>query len=131
MRCVGFRSLSERYTKRLDSRSVQCSYGSSSVQQEREIGSPVVVKNANEKPMSSNFKYMYEIMGKKAKCLNNMAQSLGHAILKKHSLTLTEGTLKSYLVGYFSKLMYKKRRKFEFSEKLEYFFRVTWLHMEE
>lgn len=90
-----------RYSKRSDSRSVQCYYGGPSAKYKGEKDCPLIIKNANKGQfLSTNFKYMYEIMGKKAKCLNNMTDWLGSAILDKHGLTLTEGTLKSYLVGW-------------------------------
>ncbi|KAJ8925620.1 hypothetical protein NQ315_009464 [Exocentrus adspersus] len=91
-------SQSEKYKQRSDSGSVQCRYGPPSGNFQREKDYPVVVKNANEeRSLGTNFKYMYEVMGKKAMCLNNMTQWLGHAILDKHHLVLTEGTLKSHL----------------------------------
>ncbi|KAJ8942329.1 hypothetical protein NQ318_005321 [Aromia moschata] len=93
---VGSPSTSEKYSQRTDSRSVQCSYGSPLAQFRRGKDYPVSVKNVNKGSLQTET-YMYEIMGKKAKSLNSMSQWLGHAILEKHGLSLTEGTLKSHV----------------------------------
>ncbi|KAJ8977647.1 hypothetical protein NQ317_003625 [Molorchus minor] len=91
------RSQCEKYSQRSDSRSVQCYFGSPTARYERENDTPLIVKNYNKEIFNADAKYMYEIMGKKAKCINNMTEWLGHTILEKHGLNLTEGTLRSQL----------------------------------
>lgn len=91
---------SENYSQRSDSRSVQCVYGSPTAQYKRESTYPISIKNVTENNMANDIKYMYEIMGKKATSLSNMAQYLGHSILEHHGLVLTEGLLKTHVVRF-------------------------------
>lgn len=44
-------------------------------------------------------RYMYEIMGKKARSLNVMTQNLGQAILTANVLGLSEGPLRINMVS--------------------------------
>ncbi|CAG9813400.1 unnamed protein product [Phaedon cochleariae] len=90
-------STSEKYTQRSDSRSVQCFYGSTTAKFKRESDLTISVKNYNDDYLTADVRYMYEIMGKKAKSLNNMTHTLGHDILKNHGLVLSEGLLKTHL----------------------------------
>ncbi|XP_023023808.2 DNA polymerase alpha subunit B [Leptinotarsa decemlineata] len=88
---------SEKYSQRSDSRSVQCYYGSQSAKYKRESDLTLSVKNQNEHSLTSDVKYMYEVMGKKSKCLDNITYNLGHAILETHGLSLSEGLLRTQL----------------------------------
>lgn len=51
-----------------------------------------------EDSLKADVKYMYEILGTKAKALSNSTQHLGNAILEHHGLVLTDGLLKTQLV---------------------------------
>ncbi|KAG5890207.1 hypothetical protein JTB14_028749 [Gonioctena quinquepunctata] len=90
-------STSEKYSQRSDSRSVQCFYGPSSAQYKRQSDITVTVKSQNECSLPPDEKYMYEVLGKKAKSLDNVTQNLGHKIMKTHALFLSEGLLKSQM----------------------------------
>lgn len=104
-----FRSWSEKYTQRKDSKAVQCSYGPTT-DFKRTSTYNLSIENLNNGP-KPDVMYMFEIMGKKAGSINLMTQQIGHAILATNALTLSEGPLKLNWVSLSNLMKQTKKEK--------------------
>ncbi|XP_049817799.1 DNA polymerase alpha subunit B isoform X2 [Aethina tumida] len=92
------KSQSNAYSQRSDSRAVLCTHGDPTATYTRTDDIQLFVRmfGDEEHSLTSKSKYMYEIMGSKARYLSIMTEWLGDFMLKKHNLTLSEGSLKSF-----------------------------------
>ncbi|XP_050504949.1 DNA polymerase alpha subunit B [Diabrotica virgifera virgifera] len=84
---------SEKFSQRKDSRSVQSHFGSTTASFKRESNVVLSTKEVEDHKISAGVKYMYEIIGNKARSMNNAIRNLGHAILDNHGLNLSQGLL--------------------------------------
>uniref|UniRef100_A0A6P7EZK2 DNA polymerase alpha subunit B n=1 Tax=Diabrotica virgifera virgifera TaxID=50390 RepID=A0A6P7EZK2_DIAVI len=89
----GARKSSEKFSQRKDSRSVQSHFGSTTASFKRESNVVLSTKEVEDHKISAGVKYMYEIIGNKARSMNNAIRNLGHAILDNHGLNLSQGLL--------------------------------------
>ncbi|XP_057655272.1 DNA polymerase alpha subunit B [Diorhabda carinulata] len=88
---------SEKFNKRKDSGSVQNSYGSVAAKFKRDSNVVLSVNEVQSHKIPTDIRYMYEIMGKKKRIMNNMIRDLGHEILDKYGMNLSDGVLISQM----------------------------------
>ncbi|XP_072388601.1 DNA polymerase alpha subunit B [Diabrotica undecimpunctata] len=84
---------SEKFSQRKDSRSVQTYFGSTTASFKRESNVILSTTEVEDHKIPAGVKYMYEILGNKARSMNNAIRNLGHAILDNHGLNLSQGLL--------------------------------------
>ncbi|CAG9834964.1 unnamed protein product [Diabrotica balteata] len=84
---------SEKFSQRKDSRSVQTYFGSTTASFKRESNVILSTTEVEDHKIPDGVKYMYEIIGNKARSMNNAIRNLGHAILDNHGLNLSQGLL--------------------------------------
>lgn len=88
---------SEKFNQRKDSGSVQTSYGSVTAKFKRDSNVVLSINEVQNHKIPTDVRYMYEIMGKKKRIMNNMIRDLGHEILDKYGMNLSEGILISQM----------------------------------